>query len=411
MDSLTHIVLGAACGDLVAGRKIGRRAMLWGAIGNSIPDFDVFAGFFTDQITGTSFHRGFTHSLLFAVLAPWVVAWLVQRFYTTGIYRRRGYKATAMTLWLLACTGIAAAINLIPVAVGGGVKLYLLLPAISLLLLFARWLWRSYWKGRQPEVQMSYRHWVWLFFLTIALHPLLDSFTSWGTQVFQPFGDLRVQWATISVVDPLATLPFMLLLIAAAGFNINDRRRRWFNIAGLAWFCGYLLVYTTWHKAAAVGVFEKSFQAKNIHYQRLYVTPTIFNNIVWTGIAEGDTAYYYGMYGFNDREAMVQRISTIPKNRQLLAEIPEDSRALKFLRWFSNGYYSVAPYHGDTLQVNDLRFGILGDSVRNNNYVFPFLLFKNEKGIWDVKPNNRDKGHVEDSKRSFGELWARIKGQ
>ena len=64
MDSLTQIVLGAACGEAVAGRKLGNRAMLWGAIGGTIPDLDVFAGFFTDEITSTAFHRGFMHFCL-----------------------------------------------------------------------------------------------------------------------------------------------------------------------------------------------------------------------------------------------------------------------------------------------------------------------------------------------------------
>ena len=39
MDSLTHIVLGAAIGEAVLGKKIGRIAMLWGALADTIPDF------------------------------------------------------------------------------------------------------------------------------------------------------------------------------------------------------------------------------------------------------------------------------------------------------------------------------------------------------------------------------------
>ena len=41
MDSLTQIVLGAAVGEAVLGKKIGTRAMLWGAIAGTIPDLDV----------------------------------------------------------------------------------------------------------------------------------------------------------------------------------------------------------------------------------------------------------------------------------------------------------------------------------------------------------------------------------
>ena len=41
MDSLTQIVLGAAVGEAVLGRKIGNKAILYGAIAGTIPDLDV----------------------------------------------------------------------------------------------------------------------------------------------------------------------------------------------------------------------------------------------------------------------------------------------------------------------------------------------------------------------------------
>ena len=44
MDSLTQIVLGAACGEAILGKKIGNKALLFGAIGGTIPDLDVFIG-------------------------------------------------------------------------------------------------------------------------------------------------------------------------------------------------------------------------------------------------------------------------------------------------------------------------------------------------------------------------------
>jgi hypothetical protein len=46
--------------------------------------------------------------------------------------------------------------------------------------------------------------------------------------------------------------------------------------------------------------------------------------------------------------------------------------------------------------------------LHGNNYVFPFLLFKNEQGEWDVKQNNRNQEHLEENKQSFAELWHRI---
>lgn len=68
MDSITQAVLGAAVGELVGGRKLGNKALLWGAIAGTIPDLDVVAGQFMDIVGEITFHRGPTHSLLFAVV-------------------------------------------------------------------------------------------------------------------------------------------------------------------------------------------------------------------------------------------------------------------------------------------------------------------------------------------------------
>lgn len=76
MDSVTQIVLGAAVGEAVLGRKIGNRAMLLGALGGTIPDFDVAAGWFTDTVSALEIHRGFTHSLVFAIGVGLLFAWL-----------------------------------------------------------------------------------------------------------------------------------------------------------------------------------------------------------------------------------------------------------------------------------------------------------------------------------------------
>ena len=38
MDSITHIALGACMGEAFLDRKLGKKAMLWGALAQSIPD-------------------------------------------------------------------------------------------------------------------------------------------------------------------------------------------------------------------------------------------------------------------------------------------------------------------------------------------------------------------------------------
>ncbi|MEO9801776.1 MAG: metal-dependent hydrolase [Reichenbachiella sp.] len=82
MDSVTQIVLGAAVGEAVLGKKVGNKAMFYGAVAGTIPDLDVLASHFTDTVTALAFHRGFTHSIIFSILFAPIFGWLVSRFET-----------------------------------------------------------------------------------------------------------------------------------------------------------------------------------------------------------------------------------------------------------------------------------------------------------------------------------------
>jgi inner membrane protein len=93
MDSLTQIVLGAAVAEVVGGKKLGNKAPLWGAIAGTIPDLDVFLRFFYHPIDAALVHRGFSHSILFAVLCSPIFAFLVHRIYK----QKDAYKTW---LWL-----------------------------------------------------------------------------------------------------------------------------------------------------------------------------------------------------------------------------------------------------------------------------------------------------------------------
>ncbi len=74
---MTQIVLGAAVGNAVLGKKIGNKALLYGAIAGTIPDLDVLFGKFTDTITAIEWHRGFSHSILFCIVMSPLLGGLV----------------------------------------------------------------------------------------------------------------------------------------------------------------------------------------------------------------------------------------------------------------------------------------------------------------------------------------------
>lgn len=93
MDSITHIAVGALVGEAFAGKSLGKRAMFYGALAQSIPDLDVIAILWSSPAENLLAHRGFMHSILFAVLVTIAGALLAERWH-------RG-RNISRTTWIL----------------------------------------------------------------------------------------------------------------------------------------------------------------------------------------------------------------------------------------------------------------------------------------------------------------------
>jgi len=81
MDSITHLALGACMGEAFAGKTLGKKAMLWGAMAQSIPDIDFVTSFWMNTSSNLLAHRGFTHSFLFCVIITPLLALLAERWH------------------------------------------------------------------------------------------------------------------------------------------------------------------------------------------------------------------------------------------------------------------------------------------------------------------------------------------
>ena len=83
MDTLTHIALGAVIGEAYAGKKLGKRAMVIGALAQSLPDIDFVASFWLPAADNLIVHRGITHSILFSLIATVLLALAAYRWHKT----------------------------------------------------------------------------------------------------------------------------------------------------------------------------------------------------------------------------------------------------------------------------------------------------------------------------------------
>src|SRR5215475_1521252 len=87
MDTITHGVLGAAVAQSAMSRRLPQGAGLIGAIGAMAADLDIFIYSFNDPTVSWTFHRHFTHSLIFIPVGGFIAALpflLMKRF--------KGYK-------------------------------------------------------------------------------------------------------------------------------------------------------------------------------------------------------------------------------------------------------------------------------------------------------------------------------
>ena len=98
MDSLTQIALGIATAELVAGKKLGNKTFLYGAILGTIPDLDIVVGKFLSDVGGASIHRGLSHSLLFFIFLSPILGWAIAAFEKNKINFK---NATLLVFWCL----------------------------------------------------------------------------------------------------------------------------------------------------------------------------------------------------------------------------------------------------------------------------------------------------------------------
>jgi inner membrane protein len=91
MDTVTQIALGASVGEAVLGRRVGRRAMLWGGICGLLPDLDILLPL-GDAVRNVTYHRGPSHSLfVLAALTPLFVRLIFKLHPEDARYRLRWY--------------------------------------------------------------------------------------------------------------------------------------------------------------------------------------------------------------------------------------------------------------------------------------------------------------------------------
>ena len=200
---------------------------------------------------------------------------------------------------------------------------------------------------------------VWLALIT---HPLLDSFTTYGTQLFWPLFDYPVSLSSVFIIDPFYTLPLLAFLIA--GLRTKAQVKHHWLAAGLAISTGYLFLgvgIKQWVESRV----ETSLQQQGIHSKRLFSTPAPFSLILWRAVAMEENGYREVYVSLFDK-TLPEPGPLLPQYAGIAEPLPELA-AVERLRWFTHGFYK-AELQNQQLVMTDLRMGM------ENNYVFSFVI-------------------------------------
>lgn len=381
MDSLTQIVLGAAVGEVVLGRKVGNKAILWGAIAGTIPDLDVLARSLFDPLRANELHRGFTHSILFsAAMAPVLAIWL----------KRHAASLLAVFTLLVALTFVQGAEN----AVVRGILLVVTAGIIALIF-----------RRERLADDGTRKEWSWLFWWSLVTHPLLDCHTTWGTQLFWPL-PWKLSWNNIFVVDPLYTVPFMICVGTVLFIRRDNARRRWVNWLGIGISSAYML-FTIVCKRIAVGAIASSLDRQHIPYVDFTTRPTPFNSILWSVSVDAGDHYLLGYHSLLDTKPEVDFVR-VDKGLQHLGPWADHDKVRR-LQVLSDHDFVVRS-RSDTIVFNDLRFGQMGEPSPDKPFVFAYLLVPTNGDLRvELIPPGPPRG--EDLGTLLSELWDRVKGE
>ncbi|HMQ06778.1 MAG TPA: metal-dependent hydrolase [Saprospiraceae bacterium] len=268
-------------------------------------------------------------------------------------------------------------------------------------------LYKNYLQTQLFAVHLSYWGWYALFFWSIITHTLLDCFTTYGTQIWYPFNSVRVAWNSISVIDPLYTIPLMICLIVSAFYVRKSQKRRRWNYLGLG-LSTYYLIFTLINKQFINRVAEKTMNEQEIVFHRYMTTPTLFNNVLWSATIDAGDTIYTGLYSLWDREKNF-KLHGVPRNLHLNSEVSHKSE-YKTLAWFTDEYYTLAYTDEGFIQLNDLRYGTIdGERPGDKNFVFSFVIKELPEGKKDFTMKSGRPSETERNKY-MQRLFSRMKG-
>jgi inner membrane protein len=232
-------------------------------------------------------------------------------------------------------------------------------------------------------------------------HGLIDACTSYGTLLYWPISHHRESWDIISIIDPIFTLPLVLLTVITFVF----RRPRFAQFAVV--LCLLYLSLGIYQRGQATQLAAQLAEERGHRPEELSVRPSLANILLWRIVYRaGDQYYVDAVWTTPFSEPKQYPGSVVDAFSEASAQMiaPEGSVLaddIERFRFFSQGY--LYRYLDEANVVADLRYAMFPDSI---------------KPLWGIRmyPATPEV-HVsmeyfrDPSQGSFDRLWRMIRGE
>lgn len=249
--------------------------------------------------------------------------------------------------------------------------------------------------------EVGFVRWLWAVWLAFVTHALLDTMTVYGTRLALPFSDHPFAVGSIFIIDPLYTVPLLIGLGLAV--SARERPRLAWNAAGLALSTAYLAwsALAQWH---VEGVVRAQIRGRTDAQavERLLVTPSPLNTVLWRIVLMRADGYEEGFYSLLDegRTVRYRRHLVDPDLTREALRVPAAARIADF----SQGFFRVSEHDGE-VHITDLRMG------QEPHYVFAFAVARRGSALQPMSPWAVGSRGGIDVARSLHWLWHRASGQ
>ncbi len=293
MDLLTQGVLGAAIGQVGFQKKLGKQAIFFGFLIGLLPDADILIVCMSSNLMARELiHRGITHSLFFAFFMAIPLGFFlhyINRWCTPQ--REESHNIERFKIYSLLC------------------------------------------------------------FWVLITHPLLDLFTTYGTQLLSPFLSHRFALSAIPIIDPVYTVPLIISIVVGLCFP-----RKSFIISSSLLFLTtcYLFLGLVQHNSA-IAVARKFCSENNINSTRIEafpLEPTIFAQRLWVQTKDKVYITEYSTWMKKNKPWISYPTTDVPT---YLA----DREEIKVFLWFTDDIFISIPKTSYGSCLLDSRFGSL----------------------------------------------------